>query len=73
MEYDTHASGFVGITEKIIGENSSLGVSYDYYDARNDYDDGSDSEAESFYLGMTHKLYFGKDYILASYLGAEYS
>lgn len=73
VEYDTHGSGFVGITERIMGNNSSLGLSYGYYDSRNDYDDGSDSEAESFYLGMTHKLYFGKDYMLASYFGTEYS
>ncbi|ADO84298.1 autotransporter outer membrane beta-barrel domain-containing protein [Ilyobacter polytropus] len=73
VEYDTHGSGFVGITEKIIGENSSMGMSYGYFDMRNDYDDGSDAETETFHLGMTHKLYFGKDYMLASHLGAEYS
>ena len=73
MEYDTHSSGFIGITEKIIGDNSSVGISYGYFDGRNDYVDGSDSETETFHLGMTHKLYFGKDYMLASHLGAEYS
>ena len=73
VEYDTHGSGFVGITEKIMGENSSMGMSYGYFDMRNDYDDGSDAETETFHLGMTHKLYFGKDYMLASHLGTEYS
>ena len=73
VEYDTHASGFVGITEKVTGKNSSVGLSYGYFDARNDYDDGSDAETETFHLGMTHKLYFGNEYMLASHLGAEYS
>ena len=73
VEYDTHGSGFVGITERIMGNNSSLGLSYGYYDSRNDYDDGSDAETETFHLGMTHKLYFGNEYMLASHLGAEYS
>lgn len=50
-----------------------MGMSYGYFDMRNDYDDGSDAETETFHLGMTHKLYFGKDYMLASHLGAEYS
>ena len=73
VEYDTHGSGFIGITEKVMGKKSSMGLSYGYYDTKNDYDDGSDSKTETFHLGMTHKLYFKKDYMLASHLGTEYS
>lgn len=73
LEYDTLGYGFVGITEKITGEKSSMGLSYGYYDTKNDYDDSSDSETKTYHLGMTQKSYFGKDYMIASHLGVEYS
>ncbi len=72
-KYDTDSYGFVGITEKIQSQNMSLGVSYGYFDTKNDYDDGSDSESETFHLGLLQRLYFKKDYMLVSHLGAEYS
>lgn len=73
VEYDTDGYGFIGITEKIRGENTTLGLSYGYFNTQNDYDDGSDSETKTFHLGLLHRLYFGEEYMLVSHLGGEYS